>query len=161
MTADLRSVKHDQRFSYWIEKVRECRKSGLTVKEWCLQNGCNPSTYYKWQRLIFQGFQENSVSETVCTVADTASNCTDIVSATTNDCTHTVSLTARKSTGTVSDIVLKPKFAALKMSNEAAPARNGSPSVALIIKSADMEVEIFSSASADLIESVIKALKKC
>ena len=118
MTADLRPVKHHQRFSYWIEKVRECRKSGLTVKEWCLQNGCNPSIYYKWQRLIFQGFKGNSVSETVCTVADTASNCTNIVSATTNDCTHTVSDTARKSTGTVSDTVLGAEFAALVMDDE-------------------------------------------
>ena len=30
----------------WAAMVRECRSSGLTVKNWCMNNGVNIKTYY-------------------------------------------------------------------------------------------------------------------
>ena len=30
----------------WAERVRRCRESGLTVSEWCRENGINLKTYY-------------------------------------------------------------------------------------------------------------------
>lgn len=30
----------------WVERIRECRNSGMPVTEWCKQNGINPKTYY-------------------------------------------------------------------------------------------------------------------
>ena len=29
-------------------KINECKKSGLSVREWCEQNGINHNTYYGW-----------------------------------------------------------------------------------------------------------------
>lgn len=36
----------------WSEKVRRCRESGLTVAEWCRENGINLKTYYYHLRKI-------------------------------------------------------------------------------------------------------------
>ena len=39
-------IKTDLLMREWAEMVRTCRSSGLTVKEWCLNNGINIKTYY-------------------------------------------------------------------------------------------------------------------
>lgn len=36
----------------WAERVRRCRESGLTVSEWCRENGINLKTYYYHLRKI-------------------------------------------------------------------------------------------------------------
>ena len=32
--------------------VMECRRSGLTDQQWCLQQGINPSTFYTWVKRL-------------------------------------------------------------------------------------------------------------
>lgn len=39
-------VKKQVQKAEWIEKIRKCRESGLTVSEWCRENGINLKTYY-------------------------------------------------------------------------------------------------------------------
>ena len=39
-------IKTDLLMREWAEMVRECRSSGLTVKEWCIDNDVNIKTYY-------------------------------------------------------------------------------------------------------------------
>jgi len=40
------------RLSEWKERIVECRNSGQPVLAWCGQNGINPKTYYRWERLL-------------------------------------------------------------------------------------------------------------
>ena len=39
-------IKTELLMKEWAEMVRECRSSGLTVKDWCMNNGINIKTYY-------------------------------------------------------------------------------------------------------------------
>ena len=39
-------IKNELLMKEWAEMVRECRSSGLTVKDWCMNNGVNFHTYY-------------------------------------------------------------------------------------------------------------------
>lgn len=48
----VRIVKHMARLSEWKERIVDCRNSGHTVQAWCEQNGINPKTYYRWERLL-------------------------------------------------------------------------------------------------------------
>lgn len=48
----VRIVKHMARLSEWKERIVECRNSGQKVQAWCEQNGINPKTYYRWERLL-------------------------------------------------------------------------------------------------------------
>lgn len=48
----VRVVKHMARLSEWKERIIVCRNSGQPVQKWCEQNGINPKTYYRWERLL-------------------------------------------------------------------------------------------------------------
>ncbi len=48
----VRVVKHMARLSEWKERIIDCRNSGQPVQAWCEQNGINPKTYYRWERLL-------------------------------------------------------------------------------------------------------------
>mgnify|MGYP000957927475 FL=1 len=48
----VRAVKHMARLSEWKERIIVCRNSGQPVQRWCEQNGINPKTYYRWERLL-------------------------------------------------------------------------------------------------------------
>ena len=40
------AIKTEVRTQNWETMMFECQQSRLPVKEWCRQNGINPSTYY-------------------------------------------------------------------------------------------------------------------
>lgn len=46
-------VKHQAKLEQWRQRIAECRSSGVSVKQWCSENGCAPTTYYRWEREIF------------------------------------------------------------------------------------------------------------
>ena len=54
MRKNLQSLNHNQRMAYWSKQVEACRSSGLTVAQWCSENNVAVSTYYSWQRKLFQ-----------------------------------------------------------------------------------------------------------
>ena len=47
-----------QRLEEWVRRVEACRNSGLTVGQWCEENGIAVSTYFSWQRKVFQAAKE-------------------------------------------------------------------------------------------------------
>ena len=49
----LKVVAHNTLLQEWAERVKECRSSGLSVKEWCLENNVGLSTFYTWQKRVF------------------------------------------------------------------------------------------------------------
>ena len=36
----------------WLERIRECRASGMTVINWCASNDINIKSYYYWLRKL-------------------------------------------------------------------------------------------------------------
>ena len=49
---NVQKVNEDIKTKQWIQKIKECRESGLPVKTWCKQNGVCEQTYYKWLKKI-------------------------------------------------------------------------------------------------------------
>ena len=43
---EIARVKNEVKQTQWAEMVRQRNESGLTVTEWCRQNGINLKTYY-------------------------------------------------------------------------------------------------------------------
>ena len=43
-------LKHQAKLQIWSAAIRECRSSGLSVKQWCKQREVTPTTYYRWER---------------------------------------------------------------------------------------------------------------
>lgn len=54
----LQRVNRQQRLAEWSRRVEACRSSGLTVVQWCQENGIAASTYFSWQRKVFQALKE-------------------------------------------------------------------------------------------------------
>lgn len=54
MEKSLQGYDAEQRVARWTEMITRCRSSGMTVKNWCEQEGIREKTYYYWQRKIFQ-----------------------------------------------------------------------------------------------------------
>lgn len=38
----------NQRLSEWTQRIAERKSSGISVKNWCRENGVSEKTYYDW-----------------------------------------------------------------------------------------------------------------
>ena len=54
MERGLQKANYYNQLSEWVQRVDACRKSGQRVSEWCAEQGIPVSTYYNWQRKVFQ-----------------------------------------------------------------------------------------------------------
>ena len=60
MEAGLQKVNQHNRLVEWGRRVEACRNSGQRVSEWCEEHGIPVSTYYSWQRKVFQSVREEN-----------------------------------------------------------------------------------------------------
>ena len=54
MERGLQQANHYNQLAEWAQRVEACRRSGQKVSEWCTEQGIPVSTYYSWQRKVFQ-----------------------------------------------------------------------------------------------------------
>ena len=54
MEQGLQKANHYNQLADWAQRVEACRKSGQKVSEWCSEQGIPVSTYYSWQRKVYQ-----------------------------------------------------------------------------------------------------------
>ena len=57
-TASLQRANQQHRLLEWNRRVEACRNSGLSVGQWCQENGIAVSTYFSWQKKVFQALKE-------------------------------------------------------------------------------------------------------
>ena len=65
MEQGLRALNHQEKQALWCERVSACRRSGLSVRQWCQENGVSPKTYYHWQHKLFDLASERAGAEFV------------------------------------------------------------------------------------------------
>ena len=53
MSSALQVMNMDQTAAEWAARIRSCRSSGLSVRQWCSDHNISPQIYYRWQRRIF------------------------------------------------------------------------------------------------------------
>ena len=54
METGLQKLNRQQKIAQWGERISSCRSSGLTVAQWCSENGISLTSYYKWQHRLFE-----------------------------------------------------------------------------------------------------------
>ena len=59
MERSLQNMRSQNSLELWAERVEVCRNSGMTVKQWCEENGIVPNTYYRWQKKVFAAMYPN------------------------------------------------------------------------------------------------------
>ena len=60
-TEAIGKMKEQVRYAEWARQYEEQKASGLSVTEWCKENGINPSTYYHRLRKIREVFCDKYV----------------------------------------------------------------------------------------------------
>ena len=53
MNSGLQVYNEQNKLAQWAQAVAQCRDSGMSVRQWCQENGINLSSYYKWQRKVY------------------------------------------------------------------------------------------------------------
>jgi len=59
----LTMAKHQANLELRRQSVLECRNSNLTVKQWCAEHHINPSTFYRWQKEVWNHETQSLISE--------------------------------------------------------------------------------------------------
>ena len=54
MERGIQKANQYNQLAEWAQRVEACRKSGQKVSEWCSGQGIAVSTYYSWQRKVYQ-----------------------------------------------------------------------------------------------------------
>lgn len=54
MEQNLQRLNANQRVEVLGQRIAACRNSGMTVREWCSQEGLSEKTFYYWQRKLYQ-----------------------------------------------------------------------------------------------------------
>ena len=52
ISAAITEIKMDVSQQMWQQRIAACQRSGLSVREWCRENGIAPGTYYKHLRKL-------------------------------------------------------------------------------------------------------------
>lgn len=63
-TTTITTVKHQMKLHEWVEQIEARRASGMTVQNWCAENGMSVKTYYYHLRKVREQCME-SVPEIV------------------------------------------------------------------------------------------------
>ncbi len=58
---DIQSINDDIKTRQWIERIKECRESGLPVRKWCKQNNICEQTYCWLKKLRKMAIESGTV----------------------------------------------------------------------------------------------------
>ena len=46
------SEHREESMRLWSNRIAACKTSGLTVKQWCTQNGIHEKSYWYWHKIV-------------------------------------------------------------------------------------------------------------
>lgn len=53
-TTPIRAIKQEVRLQEWSAQIAVQQASGMSVRQWCAENGIKPATYYYHRRLLHE-----------------------------------------------------------------------------------------------------------
>ena len=71
--ADVLAVRDEYRAQMWTGLIRECKASGMTNKDFCVQRGISEKSFYYWQRKFRERVVEAATPQLVQLEAVSAS----------------------------------------------------------------------------------------
>lgn len=73
-------VRNPANLELWQERISECRRSGMTVAEWCKKQGISDKTYYYWHRKLakLQNLTGDAVPSTFYEISGNIRNTAEI-----------------------------------------------------------------------------------
>ena len=59
-TTSITTIKKEMQLQEWAAQIEAQQASGLTIREWCKENGIKPNTYYNRLRKVREQYMEKS-----------------------------------------------------------------------------------------------------
>lgn len=135
-------LAHQARLRSWAESFRDQKESGLTVMEWCSQNGVSKDAYFYWKRRLRDEYVESRLPEIVkIPLASETRDCASPKSSCTSRTSDTTDTT-------------RAPVAAVSM-----PAQTCNNAGSLLMHIQDISLEINEDTPAALITNIIKAVR--
>ena len=63
--ADVLAVRDEYRAQQWAMLIQECKASGMSNKEFCMQRGVSEKSFYYWQKKLRMKLAEAAVPQLV------------------------------------------------------------------------------------------------
>jgi hypothetical protein len=83
-------VTHQVKLDRWTAILKEQNSSGLSIKDWCSQNGIKRDQFFYWKRKLKESVLESALPEIVPVSLPTlSSDCTTCKTCTTSQLTNT------------------------------------------------------------------------
>ena len=73
-TTKITTIKNEVQLQEWQKQIQAQQTSGLTVQQWCRENGINIKTYYYHLRKVRNQFIESAPSIVPLTIPETKSD---------------------------------------------------------------------------------------
>ena len=73
-TTSITTIKKEMQLQEWAAQIEAQQASGLTVREWCAENGIKPNTYYNRLRKVREQCIENSQTVVLVSVPRSSEN---------------------------------------------------------------------------------------
>ena len=80
MGSEMVVVRNPENIDLWQKRIRECQNSGMTVMNWCSENGISNKTYYYWHRKLtkLQEMQSETASSVFFEVNQSKYRCSEV-----------------------------------------------------------------------------------
>ena len=56
-------IRREAAIPLWQEKIKACRSSGMSVRDWCAENNITRQTYYAWEKYCLSRASEVRLAE--------------------------------------------------------------------------------------------------
>ena len=56
---NVKQIDQKVRYQEWAAIIKECRSSGMHVKEWCEMKGINPASYYYLRAIRLKAIEQS------------------------------------------------------------------------------------------------------
>ena len=73
-TTSITTIKQEVRLQEWSAQIKSQQASGLTIREWCKENGIKPNTYYNRLRKVREQYMEKSPTVVPVTLPRSSEN---------------------------------------------------------------------------------------
>ena len=140
----VQQTKHKIRIKEWATQIDACKKSGMTVRQWCEEIGINPKTFYNRMR---------AVREEILDQADMANADWESEDELSRGEESSLDKHGRLSAGSLYERTMKPIFAAL-------PTPKANQPAAVTVRVGGYAVEIQDGASDTVLEKVLRLVAR-
>jgi len=161
----IKSLKHQEMLQFWSKHIQACRNSDGNVKKYCREHGLTKTSYYYWQKQLFEAISNEVESTSVKSETELGltsleitghTHAASIKPAVLSECNAACTSNAEFVEVKLPSIELKGHIS--KVPNEPVPAIQET-AVAAKLTIGDTSVDIYNTIKPELLQIIMRGLR--